>query len=175
VLNVQTRGGVDFIRIPAGNFIMGSKDDELASDNEKPQHSITISHPYWLARYPVTNEQFAIFVESTKYVTIAENEGGWSRKADKYLQGFNWQHSRGPESSLQNKNSHPVVQVSWHEAMEYCKWLNTLIAKIFKLTNCRCGYPPKPNGRRVRVASMAMNGRGVMYLMQLNVIPLKVA
>ena len=38
---MQTWGGVDFVRIPAGKFLMGSKDDnQLAQDNEKPQHSV---------------------------------------------------------------------------------------------------------------------------------------
>jgi formylglycine-generating enzyme required for sulfatase activity len=102
--NVQVWGGVEFIRIPAGKFLMGSKDDnQLAFDSEKPQHSIELPE-YWLARYPVTNEQFAKFVEEAAYKFNLEKN--WKKKAD-----------------------HPVVKVSWYDAVEYCKWLNTLVAK----------------------------------------------
>ncbi len=100
--NVQTWGGMEFVRIPAGKFLMGSKDDNrLAQENEKPQHSAEIPYDYWLARYPVTNEQFAKFVEEAAYKFGLEEN--WKKKAD-----------------------HPAVNVSWHDAMEYCKWLNTL-------------------------------------------------
>lgn len=41
IANVQTWGGVEFVRIPAGKFLMGSKDDNsLAGDAEKPQHTV---------------------------------------------------------------------------------------------------------------------------------------
>jgi formylglycine-generating enzyme required for sulfatase activity len=108
--NVQTWGGVEFVRIPAGKFVMGSKDDnQLASDAEKPQHSVEIPYDYWLTRYPVTNEQFARFVEKAAYkFSLEEN---WKKKAD-----------------------HPVVNVSWQDAMAYCKWLNTFIAKDLNLS-----------------------------------------
>jgi formylglycine-generating enzyme required for sulfatase activity len=101
IANVQMWGGVEFVRIPAGKFLMGSKPDNLyAYDEEKPQHSVEISYDYWLARYPVTNEQFARFVEEAPY-KFSQDEN-WKKKAD-----------------------HPVVNVSWQDAMEYCKWLNT--------------------------------------------------
>ncbi len=98
--NVQVWGGVEFVRIPAGKFLMGSEDDnQLAEDQEKPQHPVEISYDYWMARYPVTNEQFAAFVEVAPYKLDLEKN--WKKKAN-----------------------HPVVLVSWHDAMAYCKWLN---------------------------------------------------
>jgi formylglycine-generating enzyme required for sulfatase activity len=99
---VRVIGGLEFVLVPAGKFIMGSKDDnKLALDWEKPQYTIEIPYDYWIARYPVTNEQFAKFVEATKYKF---DQGKWQKKTD-----------------------HPVVRVSWHEAMAYCKWLNDLV------------------------------------------------
>ena len=51
--------GLEFVRIPAGSFWMGSgKDDEDASDLEKPRHKVTISRPFYLGRYPVTQTQW---------------------------------------------------------------------------------------------------------------------
>ncbi len=102
--NVQTWGGLEFIRIPAGKFLMGSKDDNAqAYDNEKPQHSVEIPYDYWLARYPVTNEQFAKFIEGATYKFSLEKN--WRRKAH-----------------------HPVVNVLWYDTVEYCQWLNVIIA-----------------------------------------------
>jgi gamma-glutamyl hercynylcysteine S-oxide synthase len=103
--NARTWGGVEFVRIPAGSFLMGSVDDNvLASDAEKPQHTVEISYDYWLARYPVTNEQFARFVEITQRPIALDKN--WSSKAD-----------------------HPVVNVNWREALEYCNWLQSVIGK----------------------------------------------
>ena len=48
---------MEFCRIPAGPFLMGS-DDNDAEDNEKPQHTVDIPYDYWMARFPVTNEQY---------------------------------------------------------------------------------------------------------------------
>lgn len=91
-------GGLEFMRVPKGKFLMGSKDDnKLAEDREKPQHTVEIPYDYWIARYPVTNDQFAQFVEAAKYKF---DQGQW-----------------------QDKSSHPVVNVSWHDALAYCKWL----------------------------------------------------
>ncbi len=106
--NVRTIGGIEFVHIPAGKFLMGSKDDnKLAEDREKPQHRVDISYDYWIARYEVTNDQFAKFVEATKREREFD-QGQWQTKAD-----------------------HPVVKVTWHDAMAYSKWLNeTLRAEL---------------------------------------------
>ncbi len=67
---------MDFVRIPKGGFIMGSKDDnELAWEDEKPQHTFEIPYDYWVGRFPVTNAQFIEFVHSTSHITRADQEG----------------------------------------------------------------------------------------------------
>jgi iron(II)-dependent oxidoreductase len=104
-VNARTWGGIEFIRIPAGSFVMGSaSDNALASDAEKPQHAVEIAYDYWIARYPVTNEQFARFIDAAhRPIALDKN---WSSKAD-----------------------HPVVNVNWREALEYCNWLQSSIGK----------------------------------------------
>ena len=100
--NVKTRGGLQFVCVPAGKFLMGSRaDNKLAQDNEHLQHTVEIPYDYWLAHYPVTNEQFAQFLEATAYEFSLEQH--WKRKAD-----------------------HPVVNVTWHTALAYSQWLNDL-------------------------------------------------
>lgn len=89
-------GGVEFVKIPAGAFLMGSRDDnEWAYDSEKPQHSVELPD-YWMCRFILTNEQYAEFLGKKKH----------------------------PVSDWQKKKDHPVVNVSWDDAMAYCKSFN---------------------------------------------------
>jgi toxoflavin biosynthesis protein ToxD len=99
---------MDFIHVPAGKFLMGSPannryDDVLGKmgyyHDERPQYVIEIPYNYWISRYPVTNKEFARFVTATRY---RFNQGQWQTKA-----------------------SHPVVLISWWDAMAYCQWLNS--------------------------------------------------
>jgi formylglycine-generating enzyme required for sulfatase activity len=94
---VFTLGGLEFICVPAGKFIMGSSDDNpLAYDNEKPCHTVDIPYDFWLTRFLVTNEQYAVYI----------GEG------------------RHPVSGWKKKRNHAVVNVTWKDTLAYCKWLN---------------------------------------------------
>lgn len=87
-----------FVKIPAGPFVMGSKhDDEDAWDNEKPIHEVSLP-TYYLARYPVTVAQFRYFVEDSGYQPV-------------------------DQESLTGISNHPVVSISWYDALAYCEWL----------------------------------------------------
>jgi formylglycine-generating enzyme required for sulfatase activity len=87
--------GMEFMRVPAGRFLMGSRNDnKLAGSDEKTQHVVDIPYDYWMARFPVTNAQYSQF------------------KKDGFDKG---------------KENHPVVDVSWNDAMTYCQWLNNLL------------------------------------------------
>jgi formylglycine-generating enzyme len=63
------------IRIPGGEFTMGS-DDPLARKNEQPPHRVRVSG-FWMDETPVTNEQFGRFVKATGYATLAERKPEW--------------------------------------------------------------------------------------------------
>jgi formylglycine-generating enzyme required for sulfatase activity len=91
-----------FVEIPAGPFLMGS-DDERDSSLLKasPQHKMTLP-AYYMARYPVTVAQFQTFVETC---------------------GYEWAH----RDYRQGAANHPVVWVSWHDAMAYCEWLTAYL------------------------------------------------
>jgi formylglycine-generating enzyme required for sulfatase activity len=90
---------MEFCRIPAEKFLMGSVDiDEDAGDDEGPQHFVDIPYDYWLARFTVTNEQYNAFVQ---------------------VNG-----SKHPIASWEKKPDHPVVSVSWKDAQASVKWLN---------------------------------------------------
>ena len=94
--------GMELMRVPAGKFLMGStKENELAYDDERPQHTVDIPYDYFMARFPVTNELYDAYVKAKGIKHPVE---GWG-----------------------NKKDHPVVNVSWKDTMEYCKWLNDLL------------------------------------------------
>ena len=120
----------DLVCIPRGPFVMGSKDDnELAWDDEKPQHTVEIPYDYWTARLPVSNARFGEFVQSTSFETRAEREGWcwvWNAGEGRWekKEGANWRRPLGINSSLDALGQHPVVQVCWHDARAFCEWLN---------------------------------------------------
>ncbi len=105
--------------VPAGPFLMGSTDEDgMAYGDEKPQHEYEIEQSYAISRYPVTNAQYAAFVQAGGYaVPRYWTEAGWS-----------WRESNevtGPEEygTPFNLPNHPVVGVSWYEAVAFCRWL----------------------------------------------------
>lgn len=104
---------LEFLRIPAGAFLMGSADtDKDALANEKPQSTVLLGE-YWIGRYEVTNAQFRVFVQASGYRTTAEQNDS---------SGANWQHPGGAGSDLTGKDNYPVVQVSWDDAVAFSTW-----------------------------------------------------
>ena len=127
----QTWADLPFVFVPKGKFLMGSrKDNKLASEDEREQHTVEIAQDYWIGQFPVTNAQFAKFIEAAKYQTLAEEEGGWT--GSEFKKGFDWRHPLGPKDSFEKKLDHPVVQVNWHEALAFCNWLNQQGAQLPK-------------------------------------------
>jgi formylglycine-generating enzyme len=55
---------------------------------------------------------------ATKNAVDLNDAGQWWR----FVKGANWQHPEGGESNIIGKENYPVVQVSWEDAMAYCKW-----------------------------------------------------
>jgi len=133
----------DMVLIPAGEFLMGSKEGEGAFD-EHPQHTVYLDE-YYIDKYEVTNAQFQEFVEATGYVTDAEQKGQgevWNPKEHYHkkqlsFNGVNWKcpnawrivcpyaecHPKVWENyNIANRMNHPVVQISWNDAEAYCRW-----------------------------------------------------
>ncbi len=112
------------VLLAGGHFSMGSP--RPSPDDQRPVHRVRID-PFWIDRTPVTNRQFLRFVESTGFVTMAEQRGsalvfdtsigGW-----RDMTGAFWQRPEGPESSLVGRDDYPVVQVSWYDAAAYARW-----------------------------------------------------
>jgi formylglycine-generating enzyme required for sulfatase activity len=99
--------------LPPGPFIYGEGEGTRV---------VRLERGLFVAHTPVTNAEYARFMAATGYVTTAEKEGGWHPEALKYVKGFDWRHPEGPGSSIENRMDHPVVQVSWHDAVAYAEW-----------------------------------------------------
>jgi sulfatase modifying factor 1 len=121
-------------------FLMGTEDaDGFPDDREGPVREVQVER-FRIDPLTVTNERFAAFVEATGHVTAAERFG-WSfvfagllpddfeatRAAAqapwwRQVEGADWSHPEGPQSSLEGRIDHPVVHVSWTDARSYCRW-----------------------------------------------------
>lgn len=121
---IQAWPDINFVHVPAGTFLMGARrDNKLANDNEKEQYAVHVPD-YWIGRYPITNDQFAKFIQNTKYKTLAEEEGGWNPEKMELAIGFNWRHPLGTKDIYEKKLNHPVVQATFYDALAFCEWLN---------------------------------------------------
>ncbi|MFV0319197.1 MAG: formylglycine-generating enzyme family protein [Microbacterium sp.] len=127
--------------IRAGTFTMGdSSGDRNIGDGERPLHDVTLS-AFTIDATSVTNDAFARFADATGYRTEAE-EFGFSAvfhlavraPASDLMQpvpqapwwvgvrGADWRRPGGRTSSIDGLGDHPVVHVSWNDAMAYCAW-----------------------------------------------------
>lgn len=134
--------------IPPGRFSMGSPYAPFG--DARPIHTVELDG-FWMDAAPVTNAQYAQFVEATGYKTVAERkpkpEDLPGVPADKlvpgslvfhspaqtvplndvsqwweFVPGADWRHPEGPGSDLKGRENHPVVQVCYEDAIAYAKW-----------------------------------------------------
>ena len=103
----------ELVHVPAGAFYMGSSDwDKDARESEKPRHRLYLPD-YWIGRYPVTNEEYRYFLLANP----------------KQQKPVSWYGTDFPKG----KSRHPVVSVSWDDAVAYCRWLSNICGKIYAL------------------------------------------
>ena len=118
----------EMILIPAGEFLMGSdrRQDKDARDDEQPQHTLYLPD-YTIAKTPVTNAQYAEFVRDAGVVAPP---GPWRvRDAGLAAPPEHWREGESPRDKL----DHPVVCVSWRDAVAYCDWLVDITGKLYRL------------------------------------------
>lgn len=156
--HVRNSIGMEFVLIPAGEFMMGNEETSEALANSYPQysherlvmlqdeapvHKVHISHPFYLGQYEVTVSQFRKFVEASGYKPESEADGtgayGYnpaydpekSRRGDAFEgrdPNYSW---RNP--GFQQYDDHPVVNVTWNDAVAMCKWLSETEGETYRL------------------------------------------
>lgn len=141
---------IDMVYIPGGTFWMGANDSEM--HDALPIHEVTVD-AFWMDITPVTNAQFAKFVDATGYVTLAERpldetlypgvpkeklvagsivfrEPSHAVNLNAHQQWWvfvtsaSWRHPEGPDSNLNDRADHPVVHVTYDDVLAYAQWVD---------------------------------------------------
>jgi formylglycine-generating enzyme required for sulfatase activity len=122
---VTTIEHLQFCFVPKGSFIMGSNERK----NEKPEHqNDELNYDYWISRFPVTNAQYKAFIEAGGY----QNESWWTEaikaefwKGGKFKGRYDDIYRNRPfeVGSPFHLDNHPVINVTWYEALAFTRWL----------------------------------------------------
>ncbi len=158
--------GMKLVLVPAGEFMMGFRDppEEMAKafgDEKKPPvffqkgrplHRVRITKSFYIGAYAVTRGQFRRFIDDTGYKTEAElaiprSEGGGGGNVLRpdgtvgHGREYTWETPGFPQT-----DEHPVVNVSWSDAVAFCRWLSCKEGKTYRLPTeaeweyaCRAG------------------------------------
>ena len=103
----------EIVDIPAGQFLMGSKPGDGVPAHELPQHPVDLP-AYRIGKYPVTNREYAEFVQQTnQHVSPV----------------MGWNGNDPPDEKLE----HPVSGVTFYDAIAYCKWLSAQTERTYRL------------------------------------------
>ena len=109
----DSRNSRDMVRIPGGTFVMGNSD---SVHDERPQHQVNVAE-FFIDRTPVTNAQFAQFVnakgtqspDGQRWYDTDDNDARIHRREGQWI----------PDAGAENN---PVVEASWYGALVYCGW-----------------------------------------------------
>jgi formylglycine-generating enzyme required for sulfatase activity len=139
--------------IPAGQVCLGKTDIEPSDEKfwlgpgyiPKGTTRIESVSAFEIARYPITNAHFALFVEEGGYINPAYwTEVGWAiREEQRWTQPLFW------HDATWNKCDYPVVGVSWYEALAFCRWLSDRTNERITLpTEAQWQYAAQGDSRR---------------------------
>uniref|UniRef100_A0A8C3CS18 Sulfatase modifying factor 1 n=1 Tax=Cairina moschata TaxID=8855 RepID=A0A8C3CS18_CAIMO len=111
------------VAIPGGVFTMGTDEPEIRQDGEGPARRVRLNG-FYMDQHEVSNEDFerfvnssVIFVNDSKIHTKVAAAPWWLP-----VKGANWKHPEGPDSNIFNRMDHPVLHVSWNDAVAFCTW-----------------------------------------------------
>jgi formylglycine-generating enzyme len=137
--SAASRRPARIVRLRGGRCNVGVDNGPLPQDGESPSRQVKI-HPFAIDPLAVTNAWFGEFASATGYQTEAERYG-WSLVFAPFastdakaihsqdgpvwwlrVEGSCWRHPEGPQSTLAGRLDHPVVHVSWNDAVAFAAW-----------------------------------------------------
>ena len=125
----------NFVLIEGGVFLMGSNNGE---NNEKPVHIVTVS-TFYMSKYEVTVAEFKEFIDATGHQTDADKRtsgyGSYIYDGSNWVKkdGVNWMCDAEGNIRSTSDYNHPVIHVSWNDAVAYCQWLSQKNGKTYSL------------------------------------------
>ncbi|MEV0280215.1 SUMF1/EgtB/PvdO family nonheme iron enzyme [Streptomyces sp. NPDC050610] len=139
LLRLGEAGRFGIVRIPAGEFRMGTSDRQRAylrhhygmegswTYSESPERTVSLPE-FYIDRTLVTNAQFAEFTQATGYRTVAETLGSGHIKLPgsdnvSEVEGVNWTRPAGAGSTWRDVPDHPVVLLASQDAVAYATWV----------------------------------------------------
>ena len=164
--------GMAMVRIPAGEFLMGSaepiahmeKDFPLMEKqrledlrDEAPVHRVRITRDFYLGQTEVTIGQFRKFLQGSKYVpeSIADGTGGYGFNARHLADGARGEQFEGrniryswENPGFTQSDAHPVVNVTWNDAQAMAQWLSKTEGRNYRLpTEAEWEYAARAGSR----------------------------
>lgn len=119
--------GIEKVRIPAGTFMMGSPGTEENRADSETQHLVTLTRDFYMTKYPITNAQYAVFLNAAGVGGELKWKEGqypnerllWTSSGDSdwglHFDGKKWEPAVGFDN-------HPAILITWYGAMEYARW-----------------------------------------------------
>ena len=142
---IDDKASFDMVPIPGGTYLMGSPDNEKdRGDNEGPQHPVTVK-PFWMAKCEITWDEYDIYWENRPKGPPQRPD--ISKKPDKLPDAITSPTPPYDDPTFgYGKKGFPVIAVTNHAAMEYCRWLSAKTGKQYRLPTeaewewaCRAG------------------------------------
>jgi sulfatase modifying factor 1 len=122
---------IEMVFVKGGTFQMGTNNGEA---DEKPIHNVSLDD-FYIGKYEVTVREFKKFIDATNYKTDAEKNDYsfiWTDKRE-IKNGVNWRYDVGGTLRKSSEYNHPVIHVSWNDAIAYCSWLGRETRAAYRL------------------------------------------